>query len=207
MSDIENMSKKNEPINIMIHEIGAPLNAIRVVTDIMIADGKMNDPNMETYYVIRHACDIISSTLHPDDKKISSLHSIVDIVSAIVLPSAKLKDMSILSKPSNMNDMKKVFVPESSLRHVVMNVLCNCIKYCDSSDGKIFITYKSGVLSIWDNGSGVDVADREKIFQSGVSTSGGGLGLALSRQMMKKIGGDIKIRSGADTIFDISFPI
>ena len=65
-------------------------------------------------------------------------------------------------------------------------------------------------LSVSDDGSGIGSADPESLFQSGVrgpSSTGAGLGLALSRRVARTLGGDVRVTSTAGpTTFTLTWP-
>ena len=75
----------------------------------------------------------------------------------------------------------------------------------DVSGGRVLI-------EVSDNGPGVDAAVRERIFEAGVSQKPGrassGLGLAISRELVRRMGGEITVASqaGRGTTFTVALP-
>jgi signal transduction histidine kinase len=67
------------------------------------------------------------------------------------------------------------------------------------------------VLSVTDNGTGIDAQLQDKIFLPHFSTkkSGSGLGLAIAKQGIEQMGGSIYFESahGSGTVFYIELPI
>jgi two-component system sensor histidine kinase KdpD len=91
------------------------------------------------------------------------------------------------------------------MEQVLVNLLDNAAKYApDGSHVKVVLNRKSNavVLSVTDEGPGVPVADRERIFdmfyrvQSGDKVSGTGLGLSICRGLVEAHGGNIKMEAG-----------
>lgn len=68
----------------------------------------------------------------------------------------------------------------------------------------------SAEILVSDNGPGVSKKVRSRLFQKGVSTKGGGLGLYLSRQIVEAMGGSIELvdsKSGMGAVFRILLPL
>jgi two-component system nitrogen regulation sensor histidine kinase NtrY len=102
------------------------------------------------------------------------------------------------------------------VRQVLINLVKNAIEALeDSSDAKLDITVKrildSVSLEISDNGPGIPPEIQEKIFVPFYSTKadGSGIGLSLSRQIIRNHGGQITVESeaGRGTTFKISLPV
>lgn len=86
----------------------------------------------------------------------------------------------------------------------VMNLLLNAMDVISDREGKVVINAESHngevLVTVTDNGPGVDEEIRDKIFEPFFSTKevglGTGLGLAVSRTMLKKGGGDLVLADG-----------
>ena len=103
------------------------------------------------------------------------------------------------------------------LVQVFINLIANAMKYCDAVSPrlKISITESYGVYNIdfIDNGTGIDIENRQVIFEkfsrlSDQSKAGGaGLGLAICREIMHRLGGDISYLPGQyGTAFRVVVP-
>ena len=103
------------------------------------------------------------------------------------------------------------------LVQVFINLIANAIKYCDAVSPrlKISITESYGVYNIdfIDNGTGIEIENRQVIFEkfsrlSDQSKAGGaGLGLAICREIMHRLGGDISYLPGQyGTAFRVVVP-
>ena len=90
---------------------------------------------------------------------------------------------------------------QDGLRQVLLNVLRNAIE-ASPQQGRIQVRIQQGKksveLRIRDNGSGLQGADAEELCQPIVTTKakGSGLGLAVCRRIMEKIGGTIRLEDG-----------
>ncbi len=106
------------------------------------------------------------------------------------------------------------------LRHVWINVIGNAIKYT-GENGRIDISLKPSkkeedeiIVSVCDNGIGMDKETAERIFEkfyqgdSSHATGGNGLGLAMVKRAVTLCGGRIKVKSekGKGTQFYIYLP-
>lgn len=93
----------------------------------------------------------------------------------------------------------------AALREIAVNVIDNAIRYTpahgivtvqvQSSEGKISLTVE-------DNGPGIPLASREKIFQrfyrvGGTNSTGSGLGLAIVKELASQCGGTIRMEAPA----------
>jgi signal transduction histidine kinase len=93
-----------------------------------------------------------------------------------------------------------VMAQEGQLVRVIVNLLNNALDACDDIDSPRIAfrcARRSGhmVLSVRDNGPGLSESARARLFQPFFSTKpagrGLGLGLAMSRQVMREMGGDL----------------
>lgn len=103
---------------------------------------------------------------------------------------------------NDLTQAKYVMIDRGRMRRVVMNILDNCRKYMDKSQGEITInlreTNSSIIAEVRDNGAGIGKDDINKIFdrfyradaaRSGIK--GSGLGLAIAKQIVEGHGGKI----------------
>ena len=111
-------------------------------------------------------------------------------------------------------EAKGAKIIESKLLPLVFdNLLRNAAVHAgDSPNVQIIITRQERVLKIIvvDDGPGVAEEVRENLFNKGVSTKGGGLGLYLSRHVVETIGGSIQLIEsdpGMGATFEITLPI
>ncbi len=106
------------------------------------------------------------------------------------------------------------------LKHIFLNLISNAINAIKDG-GKIMITgfYEKGaggdtlVLSVEDNGTGIDEGIRDKIFEPFYTTdttgNGSGMGLWITKIMIEKMQGSIQLISerGAGSKFIITLPM
>ena len=111
-------------------------------------------------------------------------------------------------------------VDEENLRHIVINLIDNAIKY-NKPNGSIHISCCKNedkiVLKVKDSGIGIAKDALDKIFEPfyrveshrSRETGGTGLGLALVKKLVEKQGGTIKVESKLKegTLFSIELPM
>ncbi|MBD3406965.1 MAG: PAS domain S-box protein [Candidatus Lokiarchaeota archaeon] len=92
-----------------------------------------------------------------------------------------------------------------------MNLFRNSVQHSDGPvEINIQIQQRNGdiLIQMKDNGPGIDPSIKDKLFQKGISTKGGGMGLYLTRQVLKAYGGSIElIDADSGAIFEIRLPI
>jgi two-component system, NtrC family, nitrogen regulation sensor histidine kinase NtrY len=101
------------------------------------------------------------------------------------------------------------------VEQVLINLLLNALQALEGREGaeialKAFLGERGGVvMQVEDNGPGIPPGNLEKVFVPFYSTrrGGSGIGLALSRQIMRLHGGTIRVQSepGVRTTFRLSF--
>ena len=106
----------------------------------------------------------------------------------------------------------------TSLTEMLGNLIDNAIRYTPAGGHvtvKVDHSPEETVLSVEDNGMGIQPQYRERIFERfyrilGSGQSGSGLGLAIVAEVAKRHGATIKLdqgRGGIGTLFSIHFPI
>jgi two-component system sensor histidine kinase MprB len=92
----------------------------------------------------------------------------------------------------------RVVGDSSSLERAVTNLLDNAAKW-SPSEGTVTVRLAQGVLTVDDEGSGIDEADRPHVFErfyraeESRAMPGSGLGLAIVRQVLDRHGGRIEV--------------
>jgi signal transduction histidine kinase len=113
-------------------------------------------------------------------------------------------------KPENL----KLRADEKLITQVIINLIKNSIESMKKKNGEIVIKafispQAETVIQVADNGPGIQPDLIEKVFIPFFTTkeSGSGIGLSLSRQIMKLHGGTISVFSkpGMETVFSLRF--
>ena len=137
-----------------------------------------------------------------------------------------LKEMSYLSsqraKYSNIEirtcfeeNLPPILASETEMQQVFLNIVNNALDAMEKTGGIITLgaklTGNDIIVAVSDNGPGIAEANLARIFDPFYTTKpvgkGTGLGLSICYGIIKKIGGDIKVRStkGEGATFEIRF--
>lgn len=118
----------------------------------------------------------------------------------------------------NVQQREAFFSDPIRLTIVLTNIISNAIKYQDTKKEypflKIDVAANNGQahLSFEDNGLGIDQEHLEKVFdlffRASIQATGSGLGLYITHNAVKKLGGDIDVQSalGKGTTFTLTIP-
>jgi len=135
--------------------------------------------------------------------------SVIELLSLIDLP------MGFAVNCDNIN----IVVPAVPFNVVMLNLLANAIKHHDSGNAKIEIkakkTVRGCVISILDNGPGIQEQDRKRIFQLFETlrprdeVEGSGMGLSVVKKIVEHYGGNIAVEDNQPrgTKFVITWPL
>ncbi len=131
-----------------------------------------------------------------------------------MLHKKELADHGITVELKLQKDDLKVSADKTMIEQVLINLIKNAIQAFDSQTyRKIVLSAHANeghvLISVKDNGNGIDSDALEKIFIPFFTTkkTGSGIGLSLSRQIMRQHGGQISVKSklGEGTEFVLRF--
>jgi len=142
--------------------------------------------------------------------KISDLMSRVQILYNSLEKSDKTGLSISLVKPD-----LEIFADQNLISQVLINLLKNALEANENnSDGKIRVSVSEGLnmnpeICVIDNGPGIPEENLDEIFVPFFTTrqNGSGIGLSISRQIMRVHGGNLKVKSLPDkeTVFCLTF--
>ena len=114
-------------------------------------------------------------------------------------------------------DLRTIKVSQAELQQVMLNLINNALDEMEKSGGtlKVSSALEGGyiVVEVADNGPGIPEANLARIFDPFFTTKpvgkGTGLGLSICYGIIKKMGGDIEVRSAVDAgaTFRVKIPI
>jgi len=223
------LKAKSEFLANMSHEIRTPLNAIVGFVDIL--SEKIKDKENKEYLDIinnssHHLLGIINDIL--DFSKLESGKLNIDKVdfspkdefnNTINLFAAKASAKNISLKIIVDDKLPKIIKTDPlRVKQVVSNLLSNAIKFTQESGNiivKIGYRKNSLYLSVKDDGKGISKNKLSHIFnafsQEDSSTTreygGTGLGLSISNELVKVLGGELKVKSEIDKGSEFYFTI
>jgi two-component system nitrogen regulation sensor histidine kinase NtrY len=116
---------------------------------------------------------------------------------------------------SNANPALEIYADQNLISQVLINLLKNALEANENNENAIIrITANAGPdnhadICVVDNGPGIPEENIDEIFVPFFTTreNGSGIGLSISRQIMRVHGGNLKVKSlpGKETVFCLSF--
>jgi|HubBroStandDraft_6_1064221.scaffolds.fasta_scaffold60329_1 signal transduction histidine kinase/DNA-binding response OmpR family regulator len=218
----------------MSHEIRTPMNAILGYAQLMQRDVTLGPEQREHLDVIGrsgdHLLDMINDVL--EMSKIEAGHrelhrSPVDLQPLIGdlerMFRLRAGEKGLAFAIGRAPDVPRCIVSdEGKLRQVLVNLLGNAVKFTERGgvSARLSVGRRDGgdrlLVEIEDSGPGITADEMRGLFQpfaqarAGVEAQGGtGLGLALSRELARLMGGDVTVESrvGEGSVFRFEMPI
>lgn len=226
---------KTEFLGKMSHELRTPLNAIIGFAEMSVQQvfGSMNERYLGYFRDIRsaahhllHIINDILDAVHIESSEVSistrpvPLREIMEDARSIIAVRAEQQGLDI-EGVDNVDDWL-VMADPGRARQIFVNLLNNAVKFTDSG-GRIGVDVARGegallLVTVWDTGVGIPEDELDRIFESFHQVGsdimkkpreGTGLGLTISRQLARLMGGDIIAEShrGQGSRFTVKLPI
>jgi two-component system, NtrC family, nitrogen regulation sensor histidine kinase NtrY len=139
-----------------------------------------------------------------------------DLLTRIQILYNSLEKSEKISLSVSLSDPNmEIFADQNLISQVLINLLRNALEANENNEGaRIKITASTGAdnrseICVADNGPGIPPENIDEVFVPFFTTrqNGSGIGLSVSRQIMKAHGGNLKVRSvpGKETVFCLSF--
>jgi PAS domain S-box-containing protein len=222
---------KSEFLSRVSHELRTPLNGILGFAQLMQLDRAQplqGDQQRRLESVLRagrHLLDLINEVL--DLSRIESEDfslklqavNLAESVNACLNLVQPLADGSAIELPAPTLPACTVLADPRALEQVLMNLLSNAIKY-NRPHGAVHISQHQEknqvVLAIRDEGLGLSTEQQAALFQpfnrlgaERTRIEGSGLGLVISRDLMRAMGGTLTVQSqlGQGAVFSLGLPL
>lgn len=151
-----------------------------------------------------------SRGIPPSTEPVDLLEVVASIV-AIVTPTARQTGVAICVQP--LERVPLVSANTEAVQHVVLNLLVNAIQSFDSAGGTVTVSYAVDTdvrLQIRDHGRGIPHETKRRLFEPFRTNrpQGTGVGLFLSRGIMRRFGGDVRLTDsevGVGSCFEVVF--
>ena len=223
---------KSEFLSRMSHELRTPLNAILGFSQLLesdISNPLTVDQAENVQEILKagyHLLDLVnevldlarieSGNMHCNPEPLYVADAIENSIHAIT-PLAQQREISLISEIAACNQTY-VMADSTRLRQVLTNLLSNAVKY-NKPEGSILLACEeldSTIrISVTDTGKGIEPKNLaclftpfERLGAEFTDVGGTGIGLALSKQLMKLMGGNIGAGStvGQGSTFWIELP-
>ena len=221
----------------MSHEIRTPMNAIIGLTDVVALHSNIPQDLQDDLKKIQSSAHYLLGLINNilDISKIEqgkmvlsnepfSISKLVNSLNDMLLPEVKKFGVIFIISTDIKHDI--IISDEIRLRQVITNLLSNAFKYTPSQkEVKLEIKELQSTdsnakyyFAVIDQGIGIPQSEHERIFQpfeqidSNISHSmGTGLGLPISQNIIRLMGGNIELNSqknkGSSFSFTLSFPL
>jgi len=209
------------------HELRTPMTSIRAFSDILRDSDELSDQDRTKYATIIHDETLRLTRLLDSLLDLSVLESgqvklnmqdvnLHEIIERSVVTTAEQSELRIKRKVAD----EKIHLQTDAdrLSQVFINLIANAVKYCDADQPqlRIGISRKENEIRIdfIDNGQGIAANNQPLIFEKFSrlgdprAAGGAGLGLAISQEIMKNLGGSISYLPGqGGAAFRVILPI
>jgi Na+/proline symporter/nitrogen-specific signal transduction histidine kinase len=217
--------QKNEFLSQVSHEVRTPMTSIRSFSEILLSDSDIDEADRRRFIgVIQNESIRLTRLLDgildlnlmeageptweteqfdPDAAIEQAIESCEALAHAAGVKLERLGHVHNVTVRGNKEKLAQVFI----------NLISNAIKYNTSNNPRVTVSsvFRKGVYEahVMDNGPGIAEAERERIFLKFARGAmprqrGAGLGLAISRQIVERLGGSLSLRqsggSGCDFV-------
>lgn len=217
------------------HEIRTPLNAILGFSQLLSQDRSLTADQQEKLAIVNRSGEHLLSIIN-DVLEISKIEAgriqlqlitfdlhrfLADVESLFRIRTQEKKIWLAFELAEGLP--RHIHADEGKLRQIFLNLIGNAIKFSDSGGITVRVAIVVNenlrpVLSVEvkDHGIGINRSELEKIFgyfeqveQGSQAKGGAGLGLAISREFIKLMGGKIAVDSerGKGTTFHFEVPV
>jgi two-component system cell cycle sensor histidine kinase PleC len=218
---IADVTAKTEFLGKMSHELRTPLNAIIGFSE--ISERKMlgeldahylsyfQDIKGAAYYLLHIINDILGAA-HLESRSLQLYPQAIDLAELVAQARSYVAvsgedaslDISALTCPAGI----VIEADPDRTRQILVNLLNNSVKFTETG-GSVGITVLSAPgenvdITVWDTGAGIPADQQDRIFESFDQAGAGlmshprdgtGLGLTISRQLARMMGGDVTVES------------
>ena len=225
---------KSDFLAVMSHEIRTPMNGVIGMLDVL-RTSKLTPEQHDQVKTAANSAELLLRLLNDilDLSKIESgklkfentpfaPRAIADEIVALLGPAAQAKAIILRSEVGE--DVPAYLSGDPlRLRQCVLNLVGNAIKFTKKGEVLLVISHEPSInpqlrglgITITDTGIGMDEETISRLFekfsQADSSTTrkfgGSGLGLSISRQLVRAMGGDITVKSQPDQGSEFSFVV
>ncbi|MDX1419215.1 MAG: HAMP domain-containing sensor histidine kinase [Rubricoccaceae bacterium] len=219
-------------LSVLSHDLRAPLSAINLAAHMLaeealgpVTDAQRRDLDRireSSAYVLRLVTDLLNFSRVDAGRvtvrvRATALSDVLDRATDIVEPLAAEAGVAFIRTPQAATGA--VLADPERLQQVLLNLLTNAVKFTDPG-GHIRVETEETDdlvrLHVRDTGRGIAPEEIERVFEPFVQLAqpddaprdGAGLGLAISRELVRAMGGDLTVESvlGEGSSFTIALP-
>jgi signal transduction histidine kinase len=193
--------------SILRHDVLNSMTVVRARAEHL--DAHLDDGQQESVEAILNQAESVIDLSQRARAMVTAVAEEADVDSEPVDLSRVLRD-EIATVQASYDDLQvSASVPENvyvfadeMLAEVFGNLLENAVRHNDKDRPRLRVDVSVAsddvVVRIADNGPGIDDDRKERVFERGESSSGGGFGLFFVKTMIDHYGGDVRIEDRAD---------
>jgi Na+/proline symporter/signal transduction histidine kinase len=223
---------KDDFVSTVTHELRTPLTSMRAFAEILLDNPELPQPQRDRFlHIVVEEIERLTRLINQvlDLSKIQSGRAEWDIaavdLSEVVEESATATAQLLADRKAKLQvrvpkELPSVPADRDRVKQVLLNLLSNAAKFCDDERGRVAVelAVEDGAVrvDVRDNGPGIDPEDQEVIFdrfrQGGQTMTerppGTGLGLPISREIIRQLGGELWVESapGEGSTFSFVLP-
>ena len=222
--------EKSDLVATISHELRTPMTAVYgAATTLLHREGALSQQQRRQLLEVieseakrlAHITEEVLLTSQLDRGDLRIAHEVVDVADlvrttveamATRLPDPVLIDLDI------QTEIGAASGDRDRVQQVVLNLLDNAVKYGGTNRVAIRVDAENGsvCIAVTDEGPGIELADQERIFekfyradpQLAKAPAGTGLGLYISRELVERMGGTLRVISdpGKGATFAVRLP-
>lgn len=218
--------QKDDFLSQISHELRTPMTSIRAFSEILRDTGDLDDADKKKYATIIHDETLRLTRLLDDLLDLNVLENggvgltyqtgrLADVLDRAISIAGREQHIEI--DRDNQSEQIEITTDLERLAQVFINLIANAGKYCDAPAPKLIITSAVErnrlVIDFQDNGTGIPADQQGIIFEKFLRVgtpraSGAGLGLAICREIMTRLGGGIEYEAGGEgATFRLVLPV
>ena len=224
---------KSEFLAVMSHELRTPLNAIGGYAELIELEvhGPVTDEQRDALRRVqksqRHLLGLINGVLNYARIETGNVNYDIDVVpvdevlatcEALIAPQVRARGLRLVL--SGCTQGTHVVADREKVQQIVLNLLSNAVKFTDPGGSigvSCLVTAGTVEIRVTDSGRGIPPEKIDAIFEPFVQVDvrltrtqeGIGLGLAISRDLARGMGGDLSVESrlGEGSVFTLALPL
>jgi len=210
------------------HELRTPMTSIRAFSEILRDNDGLSAPEKSRYATIIHDEALRLTRLLNDLLDLSVLENgqvslnmrdgmLSEVLDRAVSSALAGTERMLAVRRRRSSETVTVRTDLDRLAQVFINLTANAQKYCDAPNPELTISVHDVggqvVVDFIDNGSGIPASAQSTVFEKFARVhedraGGAGLGLAICREIMQRLGGDIVYLPGqAGAAFRVTLPL
>jgi signal transduction histidine kinase len=203
------------------HELKTPISAILGASDLLLTESE-DDPETRRHFLNHIFSEArrmqrLSDTLLRLSRTGADLRDpkveVVDLNGVAREAAERMKPLAESAKLSLSVEGRgaRVQADHEWLEQVLLAVLSNAVQHSERG-GEVRLRVEGGAVTVQDEGAGISEADLpyvfERFYQGKQSSKGFGLGLAICKDLVERMGGSISLESkeGVGTMVEIELP-